>query len=89
MARRLAAPLTAVQLGYLRDWGYPSVFDEFRFHMTLTGGLPDALRGPVESWLADAFASVPPLVVLGEIAILRQPAGGRFVTVARLPLQGA
>lgn len=26
---------------YLRRWGYPYVFDRFRFHMTLTGSLAD------------------------------------------------
>lgn len=36
IARRRAAGLTSRQDGYLLRWGYPYVFDEFRFHMTLS-----------------------------------------------------
>ena len=42
MARRNAANLSERQRELLATWGYPYVFDEFRFHMTLT----DSLRGP-------------------------------------------
>jgi putative phosphonate metabolism protein len=44
LQRRLAAGLTARQEDLLRRWGYPYVFDAFRFHMTLSGPIPDALR---------------------------------------------
>jgi len=41
-ARRLAQGLNAHQLENLDRWGYPFVFSEFRFRMTLTGRLkPD------------------------------------------------
>ena len=42
LARRRQAPLTAEQDARLVRWGYPYVFEEFRFHMTLTGPLLDA-----------------------------------------------
>ena len=45
LARRRKAPLTAEQDARLVAWGYPYVFDDFRFHMTLTGSLPDAATG--------------------------------------------
>ena len=35
--RRNPEKLTPAQLANLHRWGYPYVFDEFRFHMTLTG----------------------------------------------------
>jgi putative phosphonate metabolism protein len=35
--RRLGAGLTGGQIRNLDRWGYPYVFDDFRFHMTLTG----------------------------------------------------
>ena len=38
-ARRKPERLTARQCDYLDRWGYPYVFDMFRFHMTLTGVL--------------------------------------------------
>ncbi|MEM1038719.1 MAG: DUF1045 domain-containing protein [Pseudomonadota bacterium] len=39
MERRLSSPLTAAQKDLLTHWGYPYVFDEFRFHLTLGGGV--------------------------------------------------
>lgn len=40
IARRQPARLTDRQRRYLHAFGYPFIFDEFRFHMTLTGRLP-------------------------------------------------
>lgn len=37
IARRNPDALTPSQLRHLHRWGYPYVFDEFRFHMTLSG----------------------------------------------------
>lgn len=34
--RRRKSGLTAKQDSYLTEWGYPYIFDEFRFHMTLS-----------------------------------------------------
>jgi putative phosphonate metabolism protein len=41
LARRRKAPLTAEQDARLVAWGYPYVFEDFRFHMTLTGAVRD------------------------------------------------
>lgn len=38
-ARRNNGNLSSRQRAYLERWGYPYVFEEFRFHMTLTGAL--------------------------------------------------
>jgi putative phosphonate metabolism protein len=54
--RRLKSPLTERQIAQIDQWGYPYVFDDFRFHMTLTGpvhnddrtGLRDTLRQMAE-----------------------------------------
>ena len=40
IARRRKVGLSAKQDEYLHAWGYPYVFEEFRFHLTLTGHLP-------------------------------------------------
>ena len=42
IARRNPAALTPQQRAYLDRWGYPHVFDAFRFHMTLTDRLSTA-----------------------------------------------
>lgn len=41
IARRSPEALTAAQLRNLHGWGYPYIFDEFRFHMTLSGRVAD------------------------------------------------
>jgi len=47
-ARRIAAGLNQAQVENLDRWGYPFVFADFRFHMTLTGRIaPDARESAV------------------------------------------
>lgn len=41
LERRRQAKLTPKQDRYVANWGYPYIFDEFRFHMTLSGKLDD------------------------------------------------
>lgn len=53
-ARRMQAPLSARQQELLDLWGYPYVAEQFEFHMTLTGRLPDEERRQV-------FESLEPL----------------------------
>ena len=44
LARRRKAPLTPEQDERLVTWGYPYVFEDFRFHMTLTGQIRDEVQ---------------------------------------------
>jgi putative phosphonate metabolism protein len=90
LARRLAAPLTERQRAQLDRWGYPYVFDEFRFHMTLTGPLADAERAPVLRWLQAAFAARPAAqqLVVDRVVIARQVGDGEFQVVASAMLSG-
>jgi putative phosphonate metabolism protein len=58
LARRRKARLTAEQDERLLAWGYPHVFDAFRFHMTLTGSVrePDTasrLAAALDAHFAD------------------------------------
>ncbi|TYC52480.1 DUF1045 domain-containing protein [Rhodobacterales bacterium] len=41
LERRRKSALTPRQDAYLMKWGYPYIFDEFRFHMTLSDKLDD------------------------------------------------
>ncbi len=52
--RRLKQALSPRQIANLDQWGYPYVFEEFRFHMTLTGRLP----GDVKATALDALQSI-------------------------------
>lgn len=73
-ARRLRAPLSGQQIAYLERWGYPYVFSEFRFHMTLTDGLEPGLRGRIGAMLRDRFtaARVGDAVAVDRLALMRQ-----------------
>jgi putative phosphonate metabolism protein len=76
-ARRLAAPLSEQQVSNLDRWGYPYVFDDFRFHMTLTGPLADGDRAQTLKWLTTEFASRTAArhLVLDRLVIAHQTDG--------------
>ncbi len=82
--RRLAAALSARQTDNLDRWGYPYVFDDFRFHMTLTGPLREPDRARALEWLTAEFAARPEAqhLTLDRLALARQD-GGAF-QVARI-----
>ena len=91
IARRKPDELAAVERQNLVQWGYPYVFDEFRFHMTLTGRVPAERRDAVERVLLDQFAEFHgrPLAIHG-LALFREPSRGADFTVHSLfPLGGA
>ncbi|MBY8917140.1 DUF1045 domain-containing protein [Nitratireductor rhodophyticola] len=54
LERRNPENLSPGQLKNLHKWGYPYVFEEFRFHMTLTGRVPQA-EAPRMERAIDAF----------------------------------
>jgi len=56
LQRRLKSGLTARQEALLRQWGYPYVMEEFRFHMTLTGPLETAQRELLQPHLTALFS---------------------------------
>ncbi len=56
-ANRLAASLSVRERAHLDRWGYPYVFEDFRFHMTLTGSLPEAEAERACAGLARLYAA--------------------------------
>ena len=83
--RRLAPHLTTRQIGHVERWGYPYVFEDFRFHMTLTGALSGDCQKPILAYLRHALACSHgdgPISV-NRLALLRQDnPGARFVVLA-------
>ena len=57
--RRRKPTLTPQQIGNIERWGYPYVFADFRFHMTLTGSLAPEDRAAALRLLCDLFAQSP------------------------------
>jgi putative phosphonate metabolism protein len=87
LARRLESPLSERQRGQLARFGYPYVFDDFSFHMTLTERLAPAdkaillphLRAIGRELLVEPF-------VVDAIAVFEEQApGADFVMTGRYP----
>ncbi|WP_116084632.1 DUF1045 domain-containing protein [Tropicimonas sp. IMCC34011] len=88
IARRRSAGLTARQDALLTRWGYPYVLEEFHFHLTLTGRLPE---NKAEDWYREARARLPELPVpfmMEGIALAGERPDGRFELIRRFPLTG-
>lgn len=90
LARRRQSNLNAAQEQHLRDWGYPYVMDQFRFHITLTGRLSRAEEVGIATAACAYFA--PHLTepfVIGSLTLAGQGADGMFYEIARTRLQQA
>lgn len=74
-ARRQPHKLTNQQRAYLDRYGYPYVFEEFRFHMTLTNRVPDHEVAAVMAGLATLYDEALPAgsVAIDQLALCRQP----------------
>ena len=85
-ARRGAAALDAAQRANLEHWGYPHVFGQWRFHMTLTDALPaDGPRGALLAEAARHFAPAlaEPLRCDGVALFVEDASGAEFRLLRR------
>jgi hypothetical protein len=83
-SRRFAARLTARQIAYLERWGYPYVFEDFRFHMTLTGALSSDFQEPTLAYLQRRLACShgDGIIAIDRLALVRQDnPDARFVVL--------
>lgn len=87
-ARRLKSRLTPRQIGHVDRFGYPYVFEDFRFHMTLTGRLTDPRRDEILASLRQAFATLAiDHIAVDAVALFRQLAADKpFEIIARKEL---
>lgn len=87
--RRDPAHLTARQREFLGLWGYPYVMEEFRFHLTLTGNLPeaqaDAVREALLPWLIPVL---PEPFIIEDLCLFGEDEAGRFHLLDRYALAG-
>lgn len=87
-ARRKPEALPPRQRQYLRDWGYPYVFEEFQFHLTLTGQVPPESAGVMRTALETTFADHigKPLDVTSVALFVEPERGAPFTVRSLLPL---
>jgi len=92
LAKRRAAGLSERQEAMLQAWGYPYVMDEFRFHMTLTGGIGDEDKrerlAAALKRMARAAGAGGPMRVDGVALYEQSAAGAPFTLFRRLPFGG-
>jgi putative phosphonate metabolism protein len=89
LARRREHGLTSRQEEHLARWGYPYVLDEFRFHLTLTGGLAPEEGAAVFEALArltEPFCAEP--LPFDEICLFGEDEDGGFHVLKRYALTG-
>lgn len=77
ISRRDPDKLSERQREQLAQWGYPYVFHDFRFHMTLTGSVEKPDRAKVEKRLARHFGALDggPMTI-DRLAIFVEPEPG-------------
>ncbi len=88
LKRRRKSGLSQRQDALLERWGYPFVLDEFRFHLTLTGRLPEA---EVDRWMIRTRTHLPALptpFLLNEVALVGERTDGFFELIQRYTMSG-
>jgi putative phosphonate metabolism protein len=90
ITRRKPDKLSPRQREYLASWGYPYVFAEWRFHMTLTRRLTPAEKAIILPAVTEALGDAPGLTrTVTDICIFAQAApGAPFIILERLKLRG-
>ena len=90
IARRKPEKLSPRQREYLAAWGYPYVFAEWRFHMTLTRRLTPAEKAIILPAVTEALGDAPAIArMVTDICIFAQAApGAPFTILERLKLRG-
>ena len=88
-AKRSPERLTARQRRHLDRWGYPYVREDFLFHMTLTGRLPEEVRGTVAPIVRRLMAPLSRTTHrVDRLSLFHQSQpGAPFVMIRQFPFQ--
>lgn len=89
-AKRLDAGLTAREIELLDAYGYPYIFEFFRWHITLSNQLDAAFQDKMltaaQKWFAPALAK--PIKISGLSIYKEEEAGAPFSRVVDVPFGG-
>ncbi|HTO33053.1 MAG TPA: DUF1045 domain-containing protein [Pararhizobium sp.] len=88
IVRRRPETLSTQMRSNLFDWGYPYVFESFRFHMTLTGQVPAERQSAMQALLMQEFAPFigQPMEVTSLALFVEPTRGAPFTIHSLLPL---
>ena len=89
IAKRRKRPLSQYQEQMLFEWGYPYVFDAFKFHITLTGQIEEKTAEQLipflQSWLDPIMQD--PCIIL-DLVLAGEDETGQFHELLRKDLKG-
>jgi putative phosphonate metabolism protein len=84
LARRRPDRLSPAQRRNLDRWGYPYVFDEYRFHMSLTGSVPEESRAAMQRLLETRFRPlIEQPVTIDRLSLFVEPSPPGDFTIRR------
>lgn len=88
MARRKPERLTPSERASLEQWGYPYVFEDFRFHMTLSAQVPDEATEAMRAALTARFSDFTdqPLSIDSLTLFVEPSRGADFTVLGQFPL---
>ena len=85
--KRRRNQLTSEQDQNLIKWGYPYIFKDFYFHITLTGKIPEDFRNKVKDEIENFFQPVlQQKINLSELALVGEAKDGNFYVIRQMPL---
>jgi putative phosphonate metabolism protein len=84
MERRNPDALSPVEFRNLCQWGYPYVFEAFRFHMTLTGRVGAVESARIRAAIEEVFgaALARPVAIDGLALFVEREAGAPFTVLS-------
>lgn len=86
IAKRNPARLSERQRAQMLEWGYPYVFDDFEFHMTLSSRVADADAQNLIARMIPLFTPhIPSSLHLDALTVLGEGEDNRFHQIARFP----
>ncbi|KEJ87898.1 DUF1045 domain-containing protein [Sulfitobacter donghicola] len=89
IARRRKSRLTPRQDQQMLVWGYPFIFEDFHFHLTLSGRLPEATANQVIAALTPEMSrSAETPFRIDAITVMGQDGDGMFHQLHRYALSG-
>lgn len=91
LANRLRGRYSDRERGHIHRWGYPYVFDTWKFHMTLTNSLPEEVIGRYRKALGSYFNGIcaQPLVFDSICIFSEEEPGAPFILKRRFSFGGA
>ena len=87
IAQRRRTDLSSRQDAQMLEWGYPFIFEDFHFHMTLSGSIDHETAKQIMPTLEVLIDPVKPAkFVIDAITLMGQDTDGLFHQVHRAPL---